>query len=111
MTVGRMLPRCWSDQNGPIARSINSIYLREDRVPLTSRGDSHQMFDCMFVSALDQWGLTRLREVKKANKTTRQSLKGLTIMIIVMIRNLITNYILRHILFLHDLDYLYGYER
>lgn len=69
MTVGRMLPRCWSDQNGLIARSINSIYLREDRVPLTSRGDSHRMFDCMFVSALDQWGLTRLREVKKANKT------------------------------------------
>ena len=27
MTVGRMLPRCWSDQNGLIARSINSIYI------------------------------------------------------------------------------------
>ena len=45
----------WSDaapmlvgSDGLIARSINSIYLREDRVPLTSLGDSHQMFVCSF---------------------------------------------------------------
>ena len=55
----------WADS----AFNQQYIYLREDRVPRTSRGDSHRMFDCMFVSALDQWGLTRLREVKKANMT------------------------------------------
>ena len=34
-----------------------------------SRGESHRMFVCIFVSALDHGGLTRLGEVKKANKT------------------------------------------
>ena len=73
MTVGRMLPRCWSDQNGLIARSINSIYLREDRVPLTSRGDSHRMFDCMFVSALDQWGVNKIKGGKESQQDKRDN--------------------------------------
>ena len=69
MTVGRMLPRCWSDQNGLIARSKNSIYLREDWVPLTA---AEKVIECLFVYLfrhLIKGGLTGFREVKKANKT------------------------------------------
>ena len=69
MTVGRMLPRCWSDQNGLIARSKNSIYLREERVPLTA---AEIVIECLIeylFRHLIKGGLTRFREVKKANKT------------------------------------------
>ena len=50
-----------------IARSINSIYLREEQVPLTA---AETVIKCLivYVSALDQWGVNKIKGGKESQQ-------------------------------------------